>query len=497
MPCVEVGVSGITWGLWLAVACHPSTDTRPGDDDDDDDTAAIVGHSFQTGETGGGETHSTPTGSYSVSNLASRLLPDAPSVVRVTWDQALAASVTVVFSFDGETRRAPTRALDSGSHEELLLGVPFGTDLTWWLELDGSEGAETTEPLGARTAPLPPKLPSIRVEASDPSGWDPDVEYVMLTVDEEGGVFLGGYWWAQIVDRKGRVVWAHRSEPGKIIMYPRVAATGHSLLFDLNSYWGSFDGGVSSQIQELGLDGVETSRWDAPGLHHSFTQLPDRTLVYGDYTGGLGAYEEEIVEIDPTTGDRTTILDCADWVASLGMAGAPCGTNTVSYDSRTNHLLVSWFTLDAISEVDLATNHVTRAFGHVPGAYAFDPVESAFWYQHGPYFTDTGTLLLSTHAEESHSSELVVREYEVDDGTETLHQVAVLGLGEGIDGEQMGEAHRLPGGDTLHNFGTNAHLREYQPDGDVVWELDWTNDHTIGRSEPLLVDLYDLVPARD
>ncbi|MCA9491337.1 MAG: hypothetical protein KC621_15505 [Myxococcales bacterium] len=487
-----MGGSTIGWMAVALVACSGST--KPVGDDDDDDDDDVTWHSATT-ETGTAETHSTTTGSYAVSDLGAARLPDAPSVIRVSWSQDLPATVVAAFRFEGETRRAPARALEAGAHEELLLGIPFDTDVQWWLELDGDQGQEATPELDARTGTLSSKVPNIRVQTSVPEKWDPAVEYVLLTVDEAEGYFLGGYWWVQIVDRKGRVVWAHRSENRKITMYPRVSADGHSLLVDLDSYWGAFDGGANSQIAELRLDGVEVQRWDAPGLHHSFTQLPDRTLVYGSYTGGLGAYEENIVSIDPDTSARHTILNCDQWLASIGES-RPCGTNTVSYDERTNHLLASWFTFDAITEIDLGTDQVVRYFGNVSGSYAFDPPNSQFWYQHGPYYTDAGTLLLSTHAQESHQSELVVREYQVDAGTRTLRQVGVVGEGEGVGGEQMGEAHRLPSGNTLHNFGTNAHLREYATDGTVAWELDWNAENTIGRSEPILVDLYDLVPER-
>ncbi|MCB9687984.1 MAG: hypothetical protein H6735_23290 [Alphaproteobacteria bacterium] len=486
-----MGGSTIAWLALALVACSGST--RPvGDDDDDDD---ITWHSGTTTETGTAETHPTTTATYGVSDLAAARLADAPSVIRVSWSQELPASVVAVFSFDGETRRSPIRSLAAGAHEELLLGIPYDTDVVWWLELDGPDGLVTTPELEARTGALPTKLPPLTVETSVPGRWDPAVDYVLLTVNESGGYFLDGYWWVQLVDRKGRVVWAHRSEFRKVTLYPRVSAAGDSILVDLDSYWGAFDGGANSQIAELRLDGVEVQRWDAPGLHHSFTQLPDRTLVYGSYTGGLGAYRENIVSIDPDTSARHSILNCDQWLASIGES-RPCGTNTVSYDARTNHLLASWFTFDAITEIDLATDQVVRYFGNVSGSYAFDPPSSQFWYQHGPYFTEAGTLLLSTHADPSHQSELVVREYEVDDQNRTLHQVGVVGAGEGVSGDQMGEAHRLPSGNTLHNFGTNAHLREYAVDGEVVWELDWDREQTIGRSEPMLVDLYDLVPER-
>ena len=55
----------------------------------------------------------------------------------------------------------------------------------------------------------------------------------------------------------------------------------------------------------------------------------------------------------------------------------------------------------------------------------------------------------------------------------------------------MGEAHRLPGGHTLHNYGSTARIREFTPAGDVVWDTQWGGGQTLGRTE-VIEDLYDL-----
>ena len=61
-----------------------------------------------------------------------------------------------------------------------------------------------------------------------------------------------------------------------------------------------------------------------------------------------------------------------------------------------------------------------------------------------------------------------------------------------MEAQYYGEAHRLPGGNTLHNYGSAARLREITPDGEVVWDADWDAGY-MGRSEPV-ADLYALAP---
>jgi hypothetical protein len=87
-----------------------------------------------------------------------------------------------------------------------------------------------------------------------------------------------------------------------------------------------------------------------------------------------------------------------------------------------------------------------------------------------------------------------VREYEIDRAGETLHQV--WHCDSGIYAETNGDASRLPNGNTIHVIGTSTHIREYQPDCTVVWEIEFEygsgDGYNVGRSE-LLADLYTIV----
>jgi hypothetical protein len=155
---------------------------------------------------------------------------------------------------------------------------------------------------------------------------------------------------------------------------------------------------------------------------------------------------------------------------------------------------MSFYSFESLVEIDATTGVAERWFGHVDGSWAFDPPSSAFWWQHGGHWTDAGTLLTSSYLTQS-GDEIVVREYEVDEANQTLREIATLGQGLGVFGAFMGEAHRLPNGNTLHNTGSDSRLREFTPDGTVVWELDWPGNNEIGRSTPIS-DLWMLAPPR-
>jgi len=86
-----------------------------------------------------------------------------------------------------------------------------------------------------------------------------------------------------------------------------------------------------------------------------------------------------------------------------------------------------------------------------------------------------------------------VREYELDETQGVLRQIWSFGEGEGILMESAGEAHRLPGGNTLHNMGSGTRVREITPDGDIVWEVAWDTPRLLGRTV-LVEDLYAFAP---
>lgn len=87
----------------------------------------------------------------------------------------------------------------------------------------------------------------------------------------------------------------------------------------------------------------------------------------------------------------------------------------------------------------------------------------------------------------------MVREYELDDDAQTLRQTWSFGEEQGILQQYAGEAHRLPNGNTLHNFGTSPRVQENTPDGELAWDVDFGGTRLIGRTV-FLEDLYQLAP---
>ena len=469
-------------------ACNPGSVTVPGEDLADGGSDGTPGLDTD-------EPIDEPDVLVTFGGVEAALVEAYPTVVRVQWVQDAEATVFIEFSFDGEpVRTSPERLLGEGPHEELILGVPYDTDVQWRLVATNGAGKATSDQHATRTGPTHPSMPLGEVWSSDPGGWDADMEYTLVSVSEGTGFSSGS--WTMLVDRQGRVVWGHRAPQGSASMHPRISWHGDSFLIDHDTFWSSFDGGDGSTIHELKIDGTVVQQWATPGLHHPFTDMPDGTIAWTDYQNG-----NDVVLLLRPNGDVEELFRCADWADAVGEWNY-CGSNTLSYNEQRDVFLLSLFTYDTVIELDASAGTPLRWFGASPGSYAFSPPNSQFDYQHGSYYTEDGTLLVSTHSSDS-TSELAVREYQVDEVNERLVEVWNFGIGLGVDGTQMGEAHRLPSGNVLHNYGYHAVLREGTFDGDVVWDIRWEDSeygsddgHTVGRSAPITDSLWTYAPER-
>jgi len=371
---------------------------------------------------------------------------------------------------------------EAGAQELPLLGLPYGAAVDYELKLDG----ETLTQGSIRTAPLPAGLPTTTLLASDPALYDLDTPWLLTSIDKTTDIGTPEATWVIILDRQGRIVWALETPAFRLTLHPRISADEGAILMDLNSHLGAFDRGAASQVQRVGIDGVVQATWDTPGLHHPYTDLPDGSLAWGAWGDGL-----ETLEILDPTGVQRTLWDCGDYHAAQGLDGTPCSSNTLSWDPGSERFLFSFYTTHTMVEIDGNSGATTRWFGQMPGAWDFDPSDSGFVWQHGGYLTDEGTLLVSMRAPDG-ADETVAREYTLDEQNLTLHEIWSYGQGQGLYAPELGEATRLPGGNTLLNYGSGTHIREVTPPGTTVWDLRIEDGSLLGRGTPIQ-DLYGLL----
>lgn len=435
-----------------------------------------------TEETGGSELACADA----ASSVSARLHGEIQSLVYVSWEQATAATAWVSYRFDGASwATTPAAVVSPGPVELLVLGVPYASDVTYRVVLDcGDDPVDAAE--GAiRTGPLPASLPLPTVVVSDPAAWDPDDVYLYTSIAANTGGWTAGPFWKLIFDRAGRVVWAHETADSHWTIFTDVSRDGADLMFDdaVEWLWGTEGPGY---VHRMKIDGTIVRSYETDGLHHAWVELADGTIAWGRRI----SQSEEWLELLRPDGSIETAWTCSAFeLEQLGRTGTSCHSNSWYWHEPTNTFLVSFpstagLVRDTVLHLD-ASGNTLDTWGYVSD-WLFDPADATFDYQHGVSFTDTGTLLLSTKLPDFHplydrsNDTLAVREYALDPATRTLTQVWAFGEDQGIAGDTAGEAHRLANGNTLHNFGSGARVREITAAGELVWDVSWPGGDTGG-----------------
>ncbi len=428
----------------------------------------------------------SPTGP-AVEALATSLEHEVESLVTASWTQLLAGEVHVVWTLEGEQHATPVRALEPGPQSQVLYGVPYDTEVEVAVLTALDDEEQTSDPVTATTGGLPEPLLQPSLLVADEASWEPTGNYLYTSLFWEASGLYGASW-RLLVDRAGRVVWAWPASEGAQTFWAKVSRDGQHLLYD-ETFLFSPD---SSHVAAMTLDGEVHATWPTPGIIHSYEALDDGSVVWGSYIYG---WYEHLLRVD-ADGEQSDLWDCGVFEEAMGGTEDSCMSNSVWWDAASDTLVYSFFT--SMTVVQLSREGETlESWGRLSD-WRFDPPESQFDWQHGPTFTDEGTLLVSTHAS-TETDEGVVREYELDHDARALREVWSFGVGDGIPATEYGEAHRLPGGNTLHNTGSTPRVREATPEGEVVWDLAFDADDGtaqgayIGRSV-WLDDLYVFAP---
>lgn len=407
--------------------------------------------------------------------------PDVVTMLRAEWQDNGAPDVWVEYRWEGdEWLVAPV----VGPGSAVLLGIPAETEVEARVGADVDGETWYGDPATIVTGTLPGELlvPSIDV-------WDEalawSAPYAMISVD------MGDYtyqppFWIEIFDRSGRVVWYKKVEDDMMTFYPTVALDGTHIWFEGEDVFGMGDAvpGVTRQT----LDGRWSSWLQVREMGQAVGEGPDGSFYFEQRSStkhGLGQVAAD--------GDISILWDCSAWMRDNGENLSSCDMNTTNWSAAHNSVLASMFESSTVFEIDLDTNEPIRQMGQLTSGepWAFSPAESMFDFQHHVYWTDAGTLLASTHVI-GESGVQVAAEYTVDDATKTLTRVWSY-VSTDIWAAQVGEAVRLPNGNTVQGYGQDGAVREVTSDGTVVWQASWVKDRSGARVVghlSLIEDLY-------
>lgn len=403
---------------------------------------------------------------------------EMPLVVDLSWEDDGAAAVS--FGVDGAFDRV--LLTDAGPiHHVQLLDFPEETIVAF--EVEPEDGAWVCRG-EVETGTMPTWLPAESSLLRDDGAADD------LDPEDDGRYLLGSVFgmegFAFAANREGHWVWAERIPEDHVSVQTERAVDGSGIIYatatvDLN------DDEAAVHYRSLaGEQGLSVSMTDG---HHVFAQHPDGTLAYlaldvrdwqdpdtGEWEPVVG---DAIIEVAPD-GSTQVVSSTWDWLEVVRTPGFslslyPQGAdwthaNALKYDPETETYLMSFYQLNAVTQIDRATGLPTLWVTSDPGLPVPEGAEvyvaeGAFEHPHDPSLTDDGNLLLFSTQTQSRAVE-----FAFEDGT--LREV--WSYGEEVDEISMvlGQAQRLDNGDTLFNVATLAHVQQVSATGELRWGID-------------------------
>jgi hypothetical protein len=367
---------------------------------------------------------------------ASDVKPSAPGTVGiVTFSAEVSALVTAHIEFGLDTSYGMTAPvdLDAPEHRTLLLGMK--PSRLYHLSIVVSDGnftyrsADRTLVTGPATTLVP---------------------YAGFTVVDEArrerGFLQLSYWYQKgsnvpfIVDADGEIVWWYESSMLGV-SHAVLSATGKNL-------WLVGPGIVGTPLRRISMDTLEEQIYPGTFGSHDLTAVTGETMAFIDY-GETDC--DSVFEIEPSGVTREVF-------ESEGVLDPKvCHGNAIRYSAKQDTYTYSDRYEDILG-LSRAGEVLWRLSERVPGG-------RAAWggSQHGHQLLDSSLLVFANRGMNETASAAIEYDFlgneiaRFQSGHYTLH---------------MGDAQRLPGGNTLVNFSNESVIQEFAPDGSVVLEID-------------------------
>jgi hypothetical protein len=286
--------------------------------------------------------------------------------------------------------------------------------------------------------------------------------------------YYTGPFWLYIIDRQGRIVWYYSDIIANPCMaFPRIARDGSYIYIEKRMF-----GDVSNyepRVLKMTLDHRFFEEIPVPLLNDCFDVTDEGTILFNT----VERRGESLLKEMLPDGTIRPIWDCRQWTVDNGVRGVSnaCYSNTVNWNALADTVLMSMPYLNTALEIDRQTGALVSQWGSLSESFEFDPVTWELEFNHYANITPDGTLVISSH-EPGHSDtrepgQHYFMEFDIDQENEVLTERWVFG--DDIDDWPMykGEAYRMPGGNTLANYGTGGVIREITPDKETAWHVKW------------------------
>ncbi len=335
---------------------------------------------------------------------------------------------------------------------------------------------------------------------------DPETDLVLVDPDRSlaatQGVLVTSFFpagdaFAILVDGEGEIRWSRAADPGDRVVRVTAGGDGTVLMGFNDPKHEERDGLI---VRET-LDGERLTETVAPTLHHDLVDLGGGTVVYlghsfGDFDVpdyGVLPVAADTIRVGQEGGGSDVRFDfltddyplapywtCPHMELGERMEGFNEWThsNSLVPTDDGGWLVMSRYT-DSIVKLDAAFTFQWQLGG--VGGTLETRGEALFQHAHFSDAWDDRILVLDNGWDHQVSTTSRVVEIRVDEVAGTAETVWSYAEPDGKHVGYLGDAKRLPNGNTLVSWGDLNRLDEITPEGDVVWQV--ALDRTTGRAE--------------
>ena len=343
-------------------------------------------------------------------------------------------------------------------------------------------GAIACGPSGDTGAPVViPELPELTVEWFNEAQVAPG--YLLVA-------FVSSPPAAALIDRDGTVIWARAQETDQdnILTTHAILGAEPGQIF-YNVYSSLRDGGDGEtsvhQIIESSYLGGVTKTLAAPDLHHDFTVLPDSSLAWLAYdlrdTKDGKKRGDKIIERD-LNGTLSTVWsswDHYDYATAPDEAGSASWShaNALRFDEVRDEYQIGLRNYGHIVGIDRTTGDVNWTFGE-DGDFSLAEGGIFPTQQHHFQLYENTLVVFDNGPRENLDSNAVA--YELNWENMTAREIWRFASDPPLYSYGLGDADRLPNGNTLVTWSSPGQIDEVSPAGDVLWRLNTALGAAIG-----------------
>jgi hypothetical protein len=403
--------------------------------------------------------------------LSFSLSPKISTVGIVTWSTTLASPTEAHIDFGLDTSYGMTAPVDltQADNRTLLLGMKPLRTYHFQISATDGYGTCTSGDNTIATGAQPNGMQNPTITTNDASAL-----YGGFLVTGQYSLTLGNGAPAFILDKDGTYVWWY-TVPGS-------DATGVTMSYDGNYIWiNSADvPSNTAHVHRVSMDGLidEDHSEEFAGLSHQLTVLPDETVAF--YTYGTNMCDD--IKLRAPDGTITTLVNAK---TAHGGSGA-CHVNAIFYSSLDDTLVFSDLDNNCLTKITRTGATVWVLNGGVTGGPVSSFSDGAIiWFggEHGFHIlglddfvifnnnslrpAGSSTMWGDAIGDQSGSQAIEVKlDLSAMTATETWSY-----KGTGLNDDVLGDAQRLPNGNTMVDFATKGTIREVDADGNLLQEI--------------------------